>query len=74
MFTIDAHLDLATNAITLNRDPTLPAQAIREEKSPGAGKTLRTEAMAPSPHLELRKGWDRSRSRHHHIAVFTTGD
>jgi hypothetical protein len=36
MFTIDAHLDLATNAITLNRDLTLPAHAIRErEKAQG---------------------------------------
>lgn len=29
MFTIDAHLDLATNAISLNRDLTLPAREIR---------------------------------------------
>jgi len=29
MFTIDAHLDLATNAISLNRDLTLPAKEIR---------------------------------------------
>lgn len=29
MFTIDAHLDLATNAISLNRDLTLPAAEIR---------------------------------------------
>lgn len=29
MFTIDAHLDLATNAISLNRDLTLPVSEIR---------------------------------------------
>ena len=32
MFTIDAHLDLATNAITLNRDLTLPVQQIRDKE------------------------------------------
>ncbi|GJM29775.1 MAG: peptidase [Cyclobacteriaceae bacterium] len=29
---VDAHLDLATNAMTLNRDLTLPVQAIREKE------------------------------------------
>ena len=32
MFTVDAHLDLATNAITLNRDLTKPVHAIREKE------------------------------------------
>jgi membrane dipeptidase len=30
MFTIDAHLDLAINAISLNRDLTLPAREVRQ--------------------------------------------
>jgi membrane dipeptidase len=32
MFTIDAHLDLATNALSLNRDLRQPAHAIREKE------------------------------------------
>ena len=32
MFTIDTHLDLATNAINLNRDLRLPAHVIREKE------------------------------------------
>jgi membrane dipeptidase len=32
MFTIDAHLDLATNAITLNRDLSLPVHQIRKKE------------------------------------------
>ncbi len=32
MFTIDAHLDLATNAITLNRDLTKPVAEIRSRE------------------------------------------
>ncbi|MBO0936652.1 membrane dipeptidase [Fibrella sp. HMF5335] len=32
MFIIDAHLDLATNALSLNRDLKLPVQAIRDKE------------------------------------------
>ena len=33
MFTIDTHLDLATNAINLNRDLRLPARVIRQKEA-----------------------------------------
>ena len=33
MFTVDAHLDLATNAISLNRDLTQPVHRIREKET-----------------------------------------
>ena len=56
MFTIDAHLDLATNAISINRDLTKPVHEIREREillqlsdTPDRGKG--TVALP-----ELRKG------------------
>ena len=56
MFTIDAHLDLATNAITLNRDLTLPVHNIRnKEKKMGWTDTQdRGNGTVALP--ELRKG------------------
>ena len=56
MFTIDAHLDLATNAISLNRDLTKSVQAIRNhEKQLGLHDTPdRGNGTVSLP--ELRKG------------------
>lgn len=56
MFTIDAHLDLATNAINLNRDLTLPVHTIRaKEKELGWTDTQdRGNGTVALP--ELRKG------------------
>ena len=56
MFTVDAHLDLATNAITLNRDLTKPVHSIREkEKQLGWSDTQdRGNGTVALP--ELRKG------------------
>ena len=44
MFTIDAHLDLATNAIALNRDLTKPVLEIRAKEGSWVGKTHRIVA------------------------------
>jgi len=56
MFAIDVHLDLATNALSLNRDLTRPVQAIRQkEKSLNWNDTQdRGNGTVALP--ELRKG------------------
>lgn len=56
MFTIDAHLDLATNAITLNRDLSLPAHAIREREKAQGWKDTQDRGNGTVSLPELRKG------------------
>jgi membrane dipeptidase len=56
MFTIDAHLDLATNAITLNRDLTLPVQTIREKEKKLNWADTQDRGNGTVALPELRKG------------------
>lgn len=54
MFTIDAHLDLAMNALEWNRDLMLPVDAINSRESGLTDKPDRGKAVVSLP--ELRKG------------------
>ena len=56
MFIIDAHLDLATNAITLNRDLTKPVHAIREKEKQLNWKDTQDRGNGTVALPELRKG------------------
>ncbi len=56
MFTIDAHLDLATNAITLNRDLTKPVHTIREKEKRLQWKDTQDRGNGTVALPELRKG------------------
>jgi len=56
MFTVDAHLDLATNAITLNRDLTKPVHAIREKERQLKWKDTQDRGNGTVALPELRKG------------------
>ncbi len=56
MFTVDAHLDLATNAITLNRDLTKPVKAIREKEKQLGWKDTQDRGNGTVALPELRKG------------------
>lgn len=56
MFTIDAHLDLATNAITLNRDLTLPVQQIRSKEIALGWIDTQDRGKGTVALPELRKG------------------
>ena len=54
MFLIDAHLDLAMNAMEWNRDLQLPVSAIREREKGLSDKPDRAKGLVSLP--ELRKG------------------
>jgi membrane dipeptidase len=56
MFTIDAHLDLATNALSLNRDLTRPVREIREKERFLELKDTRDRGNGTVALPELRKG------------------
>jgi membrane dipeptidase len=56
MFTIDAHLDLATNAITLNRDLTKPVHALREKEKQLQWNDTQDRGKGTVALPELRKG------------------
>jgi membrane dipeptidase len=56
MFTIDAHLDLATNAITLNRDLTKPVPVLREKEKQLKWKDTQDRGNGTVALPELRKG------------------
>ncbi|HEX8038067.1 MAG TPA: membrane dipeptidase [Chryseosolibacter sp.] len=56
MFIVDAHLDLATNAITLNRDLTKPVHAIREREKQLGWKDTQDRGNGTVALPELRKG------------------
>ena len=56
MFTIDAHLDLATNAITLNRDLTKPVHVLREKEKQLQWKDTQDRGNGTVALPELRKG------------------
>ncbi|MEK6781189.1 MAG: membrane dipeptidase [Bacteroidota bacterium] len=56
MFTIDAHLDLATNAITLNRDLTKPVHSIREKEKRLNWKDKQDRGNGTVALPELRSG------------------
>lgn len=56
MFAIDAHLDLATNAITLNRDLTKPVHSIREKEKRLDWKDRKDRGNGTVALPELRKG------------------
>jgi membrane dipeptidase len=56
MFTIDAHLDLATNAITLNRDLMKPVHALREKEKQLQWKDTQDRGNGTVALPELRKG------------------
>ena len=56
MLAIDAHLDLATNAITLNRDLTKPAHSIREKEKLLNWKDKQDRGNGTVALPELRKG------------------
>lgn len=56
MFAIDAHLDLATNAITLNRDLTKPVHFIREKEKRLDWKDRKDRGNGTVALPELRKG------------------
>jgi len=56
MFIIDAHLDLATNAVTLNRDLTKPVHAIREKEKQLNWKDTQDRGNGTVALPELRKG------------------
>ncbi|HEV9036614.1 MAG TPA: peptidase M19, partial [Puia sp.] len=55
MFTIDAHLDLAMNALEWNRDLTLPVAAIRERE---AGLTDKPDRGRGTVSLPALRGGD----------------
>ena len=55
MFIIDAHLDLATNAITLNRDLTKPVLALREKEKRLNWKDTQDRGNGTVALPELRK-------------------
>jgi membrane dipeptidase len=56
MFTIDAHLDLATNALSLNRDLRKPVHAIREKERFLELKDTQDRGNGTVALPELRKG------------------
>ena len=56
MLTIDAHLDLATNAITLNRDLTLPVYNIRDKEKKLHWNDTQDRGKGTVALPELRKG------------------
>ncbi len=56
MFTIDTHLDLATNAINLNRDLTKPVHAIRQKELDLKWKDTPDRGNGTVALPELRKG------------------
>jgi len=56
MFTIDAHLDLATNAITLNRDITKPVHEIRAREKQLNWTDTQDRGNGTVALPELRKG------------------
>jgi membrane dipeptidase len=56
MFTIDAHLDLATNAINLNRDLCKPVHAIRQKEKELGWKDTQDRGNGTVALPELRKG------------------
>lgn len=56
MFTIDAHLDLATNAINLNRDLTLPVHDIRKKEKDLKWKDTQDRGNGTVSLPEIRKG------------------
>ena len=56
MFTVDAHLDLATNAITLNRDLTKPVHFIREKERKLGWNDTQDRGNGTVALPELRKG------------------
>jgi membrane dipeptidase len=56
MFTVDAHLDLATNAITLNRDLTKPVHMIREKEKLLNWSDTQDRGNGTVALPELRKG------------------
>lgn len=56
MITIDAHLDLATNAITLNRDLTMPVHSIRKKEKELNWKDTQDRGNGTVALPELRKG------------------
>lgn len=56
MFTIDVHLDLATNAITLNRDLTKPVVEIRQKEKNLNWKDFQDRGNGTVALPELRKG------------------
>ena len=56
MFTVDAHLDLATNAITLNRDLTKPVHELRDKEKQLQWKDTQDRGNGTVALPELRKG------------------
>ncbi len=56
MFIIDAHLDLATNAITLNRDLTQPVQSIRDKEIKMGWDDTQDRGKGTVALPEIRKG------------------
>lgn len=56
MFTIDAHLDLATNAISLNRDLTQSVYDIRKKEQEIGAKDTKDRGNGTVALPELRKG------------------
>jgi membrane dipeptidase len=56
MFTIDAHLDLATNAISLNRDLTKSVYDIRKKEDEIGAKDTQDRGTGTVALPELRKG------------------
>jgi membrane dipeptidase len=56
MFTIDAHLDLATNAINLNRDLSLPVHQIRDKEIELNWSDTQDRGRGTVALPELRKG------------------
>ncbi|MEP6846370.1 MAG: membrane dipeptidase [Panacibacter sp.] len=56
MFIVDAHLDLATNAITLNRDLTKPVHEIRAKEKQLGWKDTQDRGNGTVALPELRKG------------------
>jgi membrane dipeptidase len=56
MFTIDAHLDLATNAINLNRDLCKPVHEIRKKEKQLGWKDTQDRGNGTVALPELRKG------------------
>ena len=55
-FIVDGHLDLATNAMTMNRDLTQPVQSIREKERILGWKDFQDRGMGTVAIPELRQG------------------
>ena len=59
MFIIDAHLDLAMNAMEWNRDLKLPVDNLREREKGMKDKPDRERNTVSLPALQGRKNWSR---------------